>query len=221
MVNLDAFYVSHAIEPVLVPTQALVDAYLPAFAPEHRLDTEHVESWGNVVSQDMFYRHRQALGEAMARVPTLAAQADRDWAERTGRSHGVVERYRCDGARTVIVTMGSMCGTARDAVDAMRAAGLSIGLVKVRLFRPLPALALREALTGVDQVIVLDRNYSPGHGGVLHQELRAALYGTAVTPRIHGLLAGVGGVNVSVAKIVEFVNQVGQQEASPESLWAR
>ncbi|MGI9134528.1 MAG: pyruvate ferredoxin oxidoreductase, partial [Rhodoferax sp.] len=219
MVNLDAFYVSHAVEAVSVPTQELVDAYLPAFAPPHRLDTEHVESWGNVVTQDMFFRHRQALGEAMARVPALAALVDRQWAERTGRSYGVLERYRCDGARTVVLTMGSMCGTARDAVDAMRDAGQAVGLLKLRLFRPLPAQALRQALVGVEEVVVLDRNYSPGHGGVLHQELRAALYGTDVTPRVHGLLAGVGGVNVSVEKIVEFVAQAALREAQTESLW--
>lgn len=221
MVNLDAFYVSHALEPVLVPSQDQVDSYLPAFDPPHRLDTDKVESWGNVVSQDMFFRHRQDLGEAMARVPALTAQADHEWAQLTGRSHGVIERYRCDGARTVIVTMGSMCGTAREAVDAMRAAGQAVGLVKVRLFRPLPVIGLREALNGVDDIIVLDRNYSPGHGGVLHQELRAALYDVAVRPRIHGLLAGVGGVNVPPQKIAEFVNQARQNETLPESQWVR
>jgi pyruvate/2-oxoacid:ferredoxin oxidoreductase alpha subunit len=219
MVNLDAFYVSHALEPVLVPEQALVDAYLPAFDPPHRLDTEKVESWGYVVSQEMFFRHRQDLGEALARVPTIAAQADREWAERTGRSHGVIERYRCEGARTVIVTMGSMCGTAREAVDAMREAGQAVGLVKVRLFRPLPKAGLLEALAGVDEIVVLDRNYSPGHGGVLHQELRAALYGSAISPRIHGLLAGVGGVNVSPAKIAAFVNQASQRAVQADSQW--
>jgi pyruvate/2-oxoacid:ferredoxin oxidoreductase alpha subunit len=221
LVNLDAFYVSHAMEPVLIPAQETVDGYLPAFNPPHRLDTDKVESWGNVVTQEMFFRHRQALGEAMARVPALTIQADQEWVQRTGRSYGVIERYRCDGAATVIVTMGSMCGTARDAVDMLREAGQAVGLVKVRLFRPLPTRALLEALSGVQEVIVLDRNYSPGHGGVLHQELRAALYGSAVTPRIHGLLAGVGGVNVSPAKIVEFVNQASHSEALGESQWVR
>jgi pyruvate/2-oxoacid:ferredoxin oxidoreductase alpha subunit len=221
MVNLDAFYISHAMEAVQIPPQALVDAYLPPFEPEHKLDTARVESWGNVVSQEMFYRHRKDLGDAMARVPALTAQVDRDWAERTGRSWGVIERYRCEGASTVVVTMGSMCGTARDAIDLLRDAGQAVGLVKVRLFRPLPVAALREALAGVDDVIVLDRNYSPGHGGILHQELRAALYGCNDAPRIHGLLAGVGGVNVPPNKIVEFVNQTGQREALPESQWVR
>ena len=221
LVNLDAFYVSHAMEPVLIPSQELVDAYLPAFDPPHRLDTDHVESWGNVVTQDMFFRHRQALGEAMGRVPDLATQADQDWSRLTDRSYGVIECYRCDGAATVIVTMGSMSGTARDAVDLLREAGQAVGLVKVRLFRPLPTQALIDALSGVEEVIVLDRNYSPGHGGVLHQELRAAFYGSAATPRIHGLLAGVGGVNVSPAKIIEFVNQASRSEALAESQWVR
>jgi pyruvate/2-oxoacid:ferredoxin oxidoreductase alpha subunit len=219
MVNHDAFYVSHALEPVQVPAQDLVDAFLPPYAPAHRLDTAKVESWGNVVTQDMYYRHRQALGAAMAEVPDVALAADRDWSERTGRGYGLVERYRCDGARTVIVTMGSMCGTARDAVDALRDEGLPVGLLKVRLFRPLPLEALRAALVGVPEALVLDRNYSPGHGGVLHQELRAALYGMPDAPRIHGYLAGVGGVNVSPQKIAEFVRMASASEARPDSVW--
>ena len=221
MVNLDAFYVSHAMEPVDVPHAADVDAYLPPFAPEHKLDTAKVESWGNVVTQDMFYRHRQSMQQAMDRVPGLLAEADRMFHERFGRAWGVVERYRCEGAGSVVVTMGSMCGTAREAIDAMRDAGESVGLVKVRLFRPLPVAALRAALAGVRDVVVLDRNHSPGLGGVLHQELRAALYGLPGAPRVHGLLAGVGGVNVSPERIVEFVHRARAGDPQTESVWAR
>jgi pyruvate/2-oxoacid:ferredoxin oxidoreductase alpha subunit len=222
MVSHDAFYVSHALEPVSVPAQELVDAFLPPFSPPHRLDTEKVESWGNVVTQEMFYRHRQEMEAAMARVPALADDTDRDWARATGRSHGgALESYRCDGARTVIVTMGSMCGTVREAVDALREAGDAVGLLKVRLFRPLPLQMLRERLAGVPEVIVLDRNHSPGAGGVLHRELLGALYGLAGGPRVHGYLAGVGGVNVPPDRIVEFVRQARGAEPQPESVWIR
>lgn len=219
MVSHDAFYVSHALEPVKVPAQELVDAFLPEYAPPHRIDPAKVESWGNVVTQEMFARHRRELAEAMAKVPQMAAEVDREWARLTGRSWGVVERYRCDGARTVLVTMGSMCGTAREAVDAMRDEGLAVGLVKVRLFRPLPVAALRAALEGVEEAIVLDRNYSPGCGGVLHQELRAALYGMRDAPTIRGLLAGVGGVNVPPERIREFVRNAASYDAGPDSVW--
>jgi pyruvate/2-oxoacid:ferredoxin oxidoreductase alpha subunit len=220
MLNLDAFYVSHALEPVRVPPQALVDAYLPAYAPEHFLDPARGESWGNVVTQDMYYRHRRSLGEAMQRVPAAAQQADSEWQERTGRGWGILERYRCEGADLVIVTLGSMCGTAREAVDELRDAGFAAGLLKVRLFRPLPAAELRAALAGVRDVLVLDRNFSPGAGGVLHQELRAALYGMHRAPGLHGCLAGVGGVNVSAAKIAALARQARAEDALPEAVWA-
>ncbi len=221
MVNHDAFYVSHALEPVQVPSQALVDGYLPPYAPVNRLDTAVGASWGNVVTQDMFRRHRETIGDAMGQALSLAQDADREWGGLTGRSHGIVERYRCDGARAVIVTMGSMCGTAREAVDAMRDAGEAVGLLKLRLFRPLPVQALRVALEGVPDVVVLDRNHSPGLGGILHQELRGALYGLAAAPRVHGFLAGVGGVNVSPETITGLVHRALQREAPVESEWAR
>ena len=220
MVNLDAFYVSHALEPVLLPSQQLVDAYLPPYAPEHVLDPQRGESWGNVVSQDLYNRHRRDLGAAMDSVPAAVADADREWRGCTGRGWGVIERYRCDDADLVIVTMGSMCGTAREAVDRLRESGQAVGLLKVRLFRPLPVAALREALAGVRDVLVLDRNFSPGVGGVLHQELRAALYGMKDAPGIHGYLAGVGGVNVSPEKIMHFAREARSADAASEPIWA-
>lgn len=222
MINHDAFYVSHALEPVRIPAQQLVDRFLPPYAPAHRLDTAKPESWGNVVTQDMFYRHRQDVEAAMSEVPALADEIDREWAALTGRSFGgALERYRCDGARVVIVTMGSMCGTVREAVDRLRDAGEAVGLLKLRLFRPLPLQTLRKALAGVADVLVLDRNHSPGAGGVLHQELRAALYGMKDAPRVHGYLAGVGGVNVPPEKVAEFVRRALAAEPRPESVWVR
>lgn len=220
MVNLDAFYVSHALEPVSVPPQALADAYLPPYAPEHMLDPERGESWGNVVTQDMYCRHRRSLGEAMAQVPVAALTADGEWQACTGRGWGILERYRCEGAELVVATMGSMCGTAREAIDALRAEGVAVGLLKVRLFRPLPVAALRAALAGVRDVVVLDRNFSPGTGGVLAQELRSALYGMDGAPRVHGLLAGVGGVNVPPRTIVELARRAAGAANPAEVAWA-
>ena len=220
MISLDAFYVSHALEPVRLPAQQLVDAYLPAYAPEHFLDPSRGESWGNVVDQEMYYRHRRSIGAAMDRVVAAATQADRDWQERTGRGWGVLERYRCEEAELVIVGMGSMCGTVREAVDELRAAGFKAGLLKVRLFRPLPAEELREALAGVRDVMVLDRNFSPGVGGVLYQELRSVLYGMKGAPLVHGFLAGVGGVNVPTAKIMELARRARAEDPVPEAQWA-
>lgn len=219
MVNHDAFYVSHSLEPVEVPAQETVDRFLPPYAPAQRLDPAIGASWGNVVTQEMYCRHRQQLEAAMGQALEAAQQADRLWGELTGRSWGLLERYRCDGAELVIVALGSLCGTAREAVDALRAEGIAAGLLKLRLLRPLPREALRVALAGVQDVLVLERDHSPGLGGILHQELRAALYGLAPAPRLHGVLAGVGGVNLPPRRICELARAAHGSVPANESTW--
>jgi len=219
LINHDAFYISHALEPVHVPQQEIVDQYLPPFEPEDFLDPGRGKSFGNVVSAETFCRHRKDIGEAMRLALSVAQDSDLEWQQLVDRSYGIVEAYRTEDAELVIVTMGSMCGTVRHTVDELRAAGRPIGLLKVRLFRPFPAAALRDSLAGVPDVLVLDRNFSPGAGGVLHQELKGALYGMADAPRVHGYLAGVGGVNVSPATIAEYIDQVCRSEPAVHSIW--
>lgn len=219
MISHDAFYVSHAVEPVDVPDQELVDAYLPKFEPEIILDPELGRSFGAPIDQATWNRSRRDIAEALAGVEKLVAEAGQKWGVATGRSYGPLEHYRTDDAETVIVTMGSMCGTARVAVDELRDQGVRAGLLKVRLFRPLPAEALRRSLRGVSSVVVLDRNYSPGLGGVLHQELKGALWGIDAAPRVHGLLAGVGGVNVSASRIRGLVEAYKDADPSFEPVW--
>lgn len=219
LISHDAFYISHALEPVEVPAQETVDQYLPPYEPELFLDTERGESVGNVVSPEMFCQHRKDMGQAMQLAIAAAQESDAEWERLVGRGYGVIELYRCEDAELVIVTMGSMCGTVRHAVDEMRDRGRAVGLLKVRLFRPLPSAALRDALAGVPDVLVLDRNFSPGTGGVLHQELKSTLFGMLEAPRVHGYLAGVGGVNMSPGKIEELADLVCRAEPSMQSLW--
>ncbi|HET8744199.1 MAG TPA: transketolase C-terminal domain-containing protein, partial [Ramlibacter sp.] len=205
MVSHDAFYVSHSLEPVQVPAQDTADRYLASCQRVRHLDTAAPSAWGNVVTPEMYRRHRQSVQEAMEQALQVAQEADRVWGELTGRSYGLLERYRCEDARIVVVALGSLCGTAREAIDDLRAQGIAAGLLKLRLLRPLPHQALRVALAGVPDVLVLDHNHSPGLGGILHQELRSALYGLPNAPRVHGVLAGVGGVDVQPRHIAELV----------------
>jgi pyruvate/2-oxoacid:ferredoxin oxidoreductase alpha subunit len=219
MVSHDAFYVSHAVEPVEVPSPALVDDFLPRPERPLRLDTELGQSFGAPIDQATWNRSRREMGAAMDKVCAAVTEAGTAWGALSGREYGPLEHYRCDDAQVLIITMGSMSGTARVAVDAMREAGVAVGLLKVRLFRPLPVAALREALASVPCALVLDRNYSPGMGGILHQELKAALYGMPDAPRLHGLLSGVGGVNVPPAKIQQWVADYREAEPAINSIW--
>ncbi len=219
MVIHEAFYVSHSMEAVDIVSQQQVDAYLPPFDPPHRLDPQIGESWGNTVSQIMFQNHRRDMGDAMERVLEVGKQADRELQELVGRGYGILEQYRCEGAELIIATMGSMTGTARDAVDELRDAGVPVGLLKVRLFRPFPVADVREILAGIPKVMVLDRNFAPGTGGVLFQELKAALYGLEGAPEIHGYLAGVGGTSISPSAIKEMVQCAMVEKPSASSVW--
>jgi pyruvate/2-oxoacid:ferredoxin oxidoreductase alpha subunit len=219
MVIHEAFYVSHSMEAIDVVSQAHVDRYLPPFDPPHRLDPQIGESWGNTVSQIMFQNHRRDMGDAMDRVVEVATEADREFKALVGRGYGIVESYRCEGAKLIIATMGSMTGTARDAVDALRSEGVPVGLLKVKLFRPFPQDAVRAALKGVGTVMVLDRNFAPGTGGFLFQELKAALYGMEGAPPVHGYLAGVGGTSISPAAIREMALCALAEQPSANSVW--
>ena len=219
MVVHEAFYVSHAMEAICVISQDQVDRYLPPFDPPHRLDPQIGESWGNTVSQAMFQNHRRDMGEAMDRTVEVAKQADRELRELIGRGYGVIEKYRYEGAEFVIATMGSMTGTARDTVDELRGEGHPVGLLKVKLFRPLPLEDIREALKGVPKVLVLDRNFAPGTGGFLFQEIRTALYGMEGAPEVHGYLAGVGGTSVPPAAIHDMVQCAMAEKPSARSVW--
>lgn len=219
MVIHEAFYVSHSMEAVDIATQDQADAYLPEFNPPHRLDPQIGESWGNTVSQIIFQDHRRDMGDAMEQVLELAKQADREYQTLTGRGYGIHEQYRCEGAEFIIATMGSMTGTVRDAVDELRAEGLSVGLLKIKLFRPFPVDDLRQILAGIPKVMVLDRNFAPGSGGILFQELKAALYGLEKAPEIHGYLAGVGGTNISPVNIKDMVRCAMGEKPSAQSVW--
>ncbi|MBL6933636.1 MAG: pyruvate ferredoxin oxidoreductase [Rhodospirillales bacterium] len=219
MVCHDAFYVSHSVEQVEVPSQDLVSNFLPDYKPTISLNTDTGRSFGAPVDQVTWNRSRQELAEAMAGVEGIVNSTGKAWGDVTSRGYGALEHYKTDDAEVVYVTMGSMTGTTRVAVDALREQGIAAGLLKVRLFRPLPARSLREALVGVPCALVLDRNYSPGMGGILHQELKSALFGMPDAPKLHGILAGVGGVNVPPSKIQQMVTDFKDAEPSVESVW--
>ncbi|MCP4211544.1 MAG: pyruvate ferredoxin oxidoreductase [Halieaceae bacterium] len=219
MINHDAFYVSHSVEPVSLPSPEAVTDFLPRQARDIQLGDGSGRSLGAPIDQASWNRTRRDLDEAMKTVEQFAIDASQVWEKQTGRASAPLEFYRYHDAEIVFVTMGSMCGTAREAIDRLRTSGIKAGLLKVRLFRPLPNEALRDALRGAQHAIVLDRNYSPGTGGVLHQELRSVLFGTQDPPRLHGYLAGVGGLSVPEERLEALATEVRDTVPAANSLW--
>ncbi|HSJ24572.1 MAG TPA: hypothetical protein VK929_07895 [Longimicrobiales bacterium] len=222
MVLLDAFYLSHTSEPVDVPPQALVDEFLPRRRARHRLDPKEPHAYGALVRPDDYMEMRRDQQHAMERVHAVLAEADADWARLTDRTWPAAEAYRTDDAELVLVTSGTITSTARHVIDARRADGERIGLVKVRLFRPFPSALLRRLLAGVPRVAVLDRNISPGHGGIFAEELRSALYDLPPDdrPALYGYVLGLGGRDVT-PDVIGGVIDGTRTAAAPEreDLW--
>jgi pyruvate ferredoxin oxidoreductase alpha subunit len=129
-------------------------------------------------------------------------------AELTGRQYKPVETYKAEGADTLILAMGSICETASIAVDEMRASGKKVGLVNLRLWRPLPTEELKKVLSSAKDVVVLDRALTPGGANSpLTSEIRALMYGESVRPNIYCMVAGLGGRDVTPADIATMVEK--------------
>ncbi len=101
--------------------------------------------------------------------------------------------------------LGSFATKAREAVDRLRDAGWSIGLLRPRLLRPFPEDTLRRLLAGRRGVAVIDQNLSMGKGGVLHTELLSALYGQPhAPPVVASFVGGLGGRDISAEEFYEM-----------------
>jgi pyruvate ferredoxin oxidoreductase alpha subunit len=209
MVCFDGFILSHTYEPVDIPSQEEVDAYLPKFVPLAKLDARDPISFGMLATPDYYMEFRYANDQALQRAKEKIRKYGKEFAGKFGRDYsGLVEGYRLEDAETALVALGSLCGTAKDAVDEMREAGKKVGLLKIRTFRPFPGEEVAAALKGVQRVAVLDKNISLGSKGAVALEVKDALYGSGIP--VLDYIVGLGGRDLrkrDIARIVELAEQ--------------
>jgi pyruvate ferredoxin oxidoreductase alpha subunit len=209
MVCMDGFLLTHAVERVDLPEQDQVDAFLPPFVPRQVLDPAHPLAIGAMVGPEAFTEvkyltHRRTLA-ALDWIPMLAASLS----EVLGRTvPGLVTPYRLYGAETVVVALGSVLGTVQDTVDALRAEGVPVGALGLTTFRPFPTEALRAALAGAKRIVVLERAFGAGVGGIVTADLRAA---TGDTP-LWTVVAGLGGRPVTSASLCALLVDLDGRE---------
>jgi pyruvate ferredoxin oxidoreductase alpha subunit len=204
-VCFDGFILTHTFEPVALPTQEEVDAYLPAFNPYQRLDAENPLSFGMYATPEYYMEFRYEVDQAMQRAKQAFVKAGREFGEQFGRDYSaLVEGYRLEDADTALVAMGSICGTVKDAIDEMRENGRKVGLLKIRAYRPFPAREIADALKGVSTVAVLDKNISLGNGGAVGTEVKSALYGSGIS--VYDYIIALGGRDVRKKDIAAVVD---------------
>lgn len=215
MVVLEAFYISHFMEPVEVPDQKLIDEFLPAFEPAFRLDTNNPASFCQVVTQSQYAKFRIHRHMAMEDALEVAEDVDKEYKERFGRGYGLLECYRLKDAETVLVTAATIGSTAKVAIDALREEGKKVGMVRIRLFRPFPKVKLIESLKHAKKIAVIDRNLSPGQEGVFCEELKSALYSRLNGIPVFGFVLGLGGTNVSPSHIKKVFDITEKMRDAP------
>ncbi len=186
-----------------------MQAYLPPYVPVNKLDADDPLSMGMYATPDYYMEFRYEIDQAMVRALDVLKQAGKEFKDTFGRDYSeLIEAYRLDDAEIAIVAMGSVCGTIKDAVDAMRAEGRKVGLLKIRAFRPFPADDIKKALSGIKKVGVLEKNISIGARmkGAVGYEIKDALGDSSV--QVLSYVAGLGGRDITIGDIKKMTDAI-------------
>lgn len=220
----DGFYSSHLVEGVDVPSQAEVDAFLPAHHGQAYLDPSRPQALDPLTPGELMMKYRHNHLQAMQAAIPVIEEVDRKFESAFGRSYGgCIEEYRCEDAETVLITIGGMSGAGKDAVDAAREKGIKVGLIKLRFVRPFPAARLASALKGKKAYAVVDRSVSFGWNcGPMYVETRAAVSSAETNYASFSAIGGLGGADISYEHMclcIEKLEAIKNEPGEKETLW--
>jgi pyruvate ferredoxin oxidoreductase alpha subunit len=217
MVCMDGFVLTHAFEEVDLPSQEQVDAFLPAFVPQQSLDPTDPLTIGAMVGPEAFaevkYLMHAKQVAALDEIPRIAAEFEAAFGRTAG---GLVQPYRTDDAETVVVALGSVLGTIEEVVDGLRDDGVAIGALAVSCFRPWPLDEVRDALRGAKRVVVVEKAFAVGAGGIVGQNVRLALSGLPV--EVYDVVAGLGGRPITQASLRGLFTDAIDSRVDPRGL---
>jgi pyruvate ferredoxin oxidoreductase alpha subunit len=217
MVCMDGFVLTHAFEQVDLPTQEQVDSFLPPFEARQVLDPDDPVTIGAMVGPEAFaevkYLMHAKQMEALDEIPVIAE----DFRQAFGRSSGgLVQPYCLEDAETVVVALGSVLGTIGEVVDNLREEGVPVGVLGISCFRPWPIAEVREALAGAKRVVVVERAFAVGAGGIVGQNTRDALRHLPV--EVYDVVAGLGGRPITRASLRGLLDDVLSDRIDPARL---
>ncbi|MDR2367511.1 MAG: pyruvate ferredoxin oxidoreductase [Deltaproteobacteria bacterium] len=196
--NIDGFTLSHFIEPILIPEQAEVDKFLPPFKPMLKLDIKDPISIGLLGAPECYTESRKATDDVLWASKAVVVKAFDEFNKVFGRQYNVVESYRAEDAETIILLMGSIAETAMTAVDEMRDQGKKVGLVRIRLWRPLPEAEILAAVSKAKNLAIIDRHAILGCStGPVGLEVKSLFYQSNEKPNTSNYIVGLGGRDVT------------------------
>nr|WP_294519604.1 transketolase C-terminal domain-containing protein [uncultured Rhodopila sp.] len=234
-INHDGNYLSYGVTRVEIPEQPAVDAFLgpknvnwhTALDPDRPMAVDPLTGGADAEGAAVFAAYRQSQCRGMQSALHVIAEVHAEWADAFGRHYApLVEEYRVDGADIAIVTIGSMSGAAKDAVDAARERGVAAGVIRIKTFRPFPVEAFVHAAAQVRALGVVDRSVSFGWNcGPVAQEVLGALYRTGRTIPVLSFIGGLAGADLTQEHFDEVIDstvralEAGPSPATPETVW--
>jgi pyruvate ferredoxin oxidoreductase alpha subunit len=200
MVNLDGFTLSHIMQPL--DTVDIGDFIAPMHLP-HAIDPKNPAGYGGLTGPDQHFKFRWDIERSMRDSVKIIGATEEEFAKRFGRRYGFTEDYKCEDAEVVVVSMGTLGKEAEVAIDLLRSEGVRAGSMRLRWLRPFPELNLKGK-----EVVVIDRDYSFGFGGILAKSIQAQQ-----KTDLYSVIAGLGGQEVTYEDIADFIRtrRIGEE----------
>jgi Pyruvate:ferredoxin oxidoreductase and related 2-oxoacid:ferredoxin oxidoreductases, alpha subunit len=213
MVNLDGFNLTHTYEVVDVPEQTQADDFLPAFQTENKLDLQnpHNLAFSAGPEHNTAFKYKEHLG--MLCAADIISEAEGKFAVIFGRQYpGLVDAYRCEDAKYILITLGSISGLCRDVVDSLREEENKVGLLRLRYIRPFPNAEIAEIVKNAKAVATLEKDISFGNEGTVYTNVNSALYKAGITLPSSNFIGGLGGRDISSDDIRDIYSYLKEGE---------
>jgi pyruvate ferredoxin oxidoreductase alpha subunit len=192
MVCMDGFILTHAYERVDMPSQEQVDRFLPPYEPRQVLDPSDPVTIGAMVGPEAFtevrYLAHAKQMQALDLIPHIAAEFKKEFGRDSG---GLIKTYLTEDAETIVIALGSVLGTIKDTVDDLRAEGIKVGVLGITSYRPFPISAIRKATANAKRLVVIEKCFAVGIGGIVSRDVRSAVRNRPQP--VLTVVAGLGG----------------------------
>lgn len=219
MLCYDGYLLSHTYMPFDVPSQEEVDAFLPPYKPAYALNPDSPANLNTVTLPDVrpdskgrtahgYMEIRYLLQEDLLKAIDVMNSVESRFKEHFGRGgNPYYETYRCEDARFIAVSLGSLSYHLREVIDRVREEGIKAGIMSIHLYRPFPAEAIARVLVEAEGVIVFEKALSYGYEGALCSDVKAALYQASGSkkkrPFVHNHILGLGGREIKTVQLYE------------------
>ncbi len=205
MIAYDGYVASHTLEPVVTEGRQKVMDFSPKKRQWDILDPDKPLTIGTITSPEYYYeikykQHYDMTNNALKKARVI----EEEFYQKFNRKYGLIQTYKIEDAETALLVTTTYWDNARVAVDVARKEGIKAGVIKLRLYRPMPREELVKAVEDVKVLGVIDRaiSYGARPSGPLANEIISTLYDTDVT--VQSIVAGIGQRSMLVEDFVKI-----------------